>query len=123
MSDFNIHSFVKDLKLKKYFTQKQTPFIDKIYIYINDLNVYKVIIVANQDSMKTCKKLGLLNIYNIYEKDFGKITLEYDAAKNGKFIVIYDPKNLIANLYTGEESESQQINDMRKHYSRKIKFR
>lgn len=123
MSDFNIHSFVKDLKLKKYFTQKQTPFIDKIYIYINDLNVYKVIIVANQDSMKTCKKLGLLNIYNIYEKDFGKITLEYDAAKNGKFIVIYDPKNLIANLYTGEESESQQINNMRKHYSRKIKFR
>lgn len=111
MSEFNIHSFVKDLKLKKYFTQKQTPFIDKIYIYFNDLNVYKVIIVAQQESMKICKKLGLLNIYNVFEKDFGKLKIEYD------------PKNLDANLYTGEESESQQIYDMKTHHSRKINFR
>lgn len=123
MSEFNIHSFVKDLKLKKYFTQKQTPFIDKIYIYFNDLNVYKVIIVAQQESMKICKKLGLLNIYNVFEKDFGKLKIEYETAKNGKFLIIYDPKNLDANLYTGEESESQQIYDMKTHHSRKINFR
>ena len=52
-----IHDFVKDLKLSKTFTQKQCIVIENLYIYFEDLMVYKVVIAIHPDMLKKAKKL------------------------------------------------------------------
>ena len=52
MKPITIHQFVKDMKLAKVFTQKQCLVIENLYIYFNDLKVYKVIIALNPLMMK-----------------------------------------------------------------------
>lgn len=48
----NIHDFVKQLRLSKVYTTKQTVVIDNLYIYINNMKVYKVVVAINPDMKK-----------------------------------------------------------------------
>ena len=103
----NIHDFVKELKLNKTFTQKQCIVIENLYIYFENLMVYKVVIAIHPDMLKKAKKLGL-------NTNSGYITIFFDNVKldiksllpnvdKGRFIAIYNPNNAQCNIYTGEE--------------------
>ena len=107
MLSINIHDFVKELKLNKTFTQKQCIVIENLYIYFEDLMVYKVVIAIHPDMLKKAKKLGL-------NTNSGYITIFFDNVKldiksllpnvdKGRFIAIYNPNNAQCNIYTGEE--------------------
>ena len=116
MTGINIHDFVKDLKLSKTFTQKQCIVIENLYIYFEDLMVYKVVIAIHPGMLKKAKKLGL-------ETNNGYITIFFDNVKldiksllpgveKGRFIAIYNPNNAECNIYTGEEDPQ-----LLKHFS------
>ena len=107
MESIGIHDFVKDLKLSKLFTQKQCVVIENLYIYFEDLMVYKVIIAIHPGMVKKANKLGL-------HTTTGYITTYMDGVKlnaksllpnveKGRYIAIYNPNNAECSIYTGEE--------------------
>ena len=117
----NIHDFVKQLRLSKVYTTKQTVVIDNLYIYINNMEVYKVVVAINPDMKKKARKLGLSSDYITTYFDDVPITIEGEyidknnqTIKVGKYIVIYNPNNGKATVYTGEESEQEQLNNFHK---------
>lgn len=113
----NIHDFVKQLRLSHVFTQKQSLVIDNLYIYFNDLKVYKVVIAVNPDMMKKAKRLGLSNDYHTTFFDDIPITIEgeytdknnRDNINTGRYIALYNPNSGKCVVYPGEESEEEQL--------------
>ena len=104
--DVNIHDFVKELKLNKTFTQKQCIVIENLYIYFENLMVYKVVIAIHPDMLKKAKKLGL-------ESNNGYITIFFDNVKldiksllpnveKGRYIAIYNPNNADAHASSSQ---------------------
>ena len=124
MKPVDIHQFVKDLKLAKCFTQKQCVVIENLFIYFNDLKVYKVIVYTNPDMSKKAKKLGFGNVYKtiimdeipIYVKDLNLAAgaASGHACNKGKFIAIYNPNTTECTICTGEESEEEQIEKLKR---------
>ena len=108
MGGINIHEFVKSLKAAKVFTQKQCLVIENIYIYFNDLKVYKVIVAINPSMMKKAKKLGFETQYQTTFIDDVEIDVEGINASKGKYIAIYNPNNSDCAIYHGEEDEIEQ---------------
>ena len=116
----NIHDFVKQLRLSKVYSSKQTVVIDNLYIYFNNLKVYKVVIAINPDMKKKAKRLGLVGDYITTYFDNIPITIngEYIDKNNsfnvtsGKYIDIYNPNTGNAMIYPGEESEREQLKNL-----------
>lgn len=108
MSKVTLHEFVKDIKIAKVFTQKQTVVIENLYIYFEDLKVYKVVIAVNPLMMKKAKKLGLNSQYVTSFMDDVKIRVDDLNVSKGRYIAIYDPNNADCSIYPGEESERDQ---------------
>lgn len=107
MSGINIHDFVKDLRINKIFTSKQSLVIENLYIYFEDLNVYKVIIAIHPSMMKKAKKLGFNEPYmTIYLET--KIKVDNMDVSKGKYIAIYNLSTQDCAIYHGEESEEEQ---------------
>lgn len=100
-----IYDFIKDLRLNGLFTSKQLRFIEHIGIYINDLTVYKIVVVANPCSLKRSSKYGLPQQFNIHENDFKhiKISEPFDNTSKGKYILMYKPYNNDINVCQGED--------------------
>ena len=104
----NIHDFVKDLKLTRVFTQKQCTVIENLYIYIEDLKVYKVVIVVHPDMLKKARRLGL-DTNEGYKTIFLDSQTELNiksllpGVEKGKYIAIYNPNNSECSLFTGED--------------------
>ena len=113
MNPVDLHQFVKDLKLSRKVTQKQCTMIDNIFIYFNDLKVYKVVVQANPLMMKKAKKLGIEKEYTtIFMDDIAiKVDKELHVDK-GKYIAIYNPNTADCGIYHGEESEEDQIRSL-----------
>ena len=125
----SVWSYIKELKDKKIFTNKQRKFLSHISIYTHDLNVYKVIVNADIKK-KNGKRVGVDYSMLIYEK--GKDTLmkykdglikeekifkvrgetltfpllkkELEGSEKGNKIFIYDVKKDEMNVYDGELS-------------------
>lgn len=125
----SVWSYIKELKDKKIFTNKQRKFLSHISIYTHDLNVYKVIVNADMKK-KNGKRVGVDYSMLIYEK--GKDTLmkykdglikeekifkvrgetltfpllkkELEGSEKGNKIFIYDVKKDEMNVYDGELS-------------------
>ena len=121
MEPVDLHQFVKDLKLNRMVTQKQCTVIDNLFIYFNDLKVYKVVIQANPLMMKKAKKLGIDREYvTIFMDDIPiKVDTTYSAladkelhVEHGKYIAIYNPNTADCGIYHGEESEEDQLRNL-----------
>ena len=112
----SIHNFVNDLKTAKVFTLKQLLVIEYLYIYIRDAKVYKVTIAVNPNMLKKAKKLGLSSQYITTFLD--NIPIKFDKEQEqfnvGCYIALYNPNNLTCSICLGEESEEQQIKNLRK---------
>lgn len=115
----NIHEFVKELKLAKVYTQKQTRFIENLYIYFEDMKVYKVIIAVNPGNFKRAKKLGMQPYLTTY---FDDVLLKFDNNNingydmtTGKYIAVYNPNNGDCLISTGEESVREQVVKLKRH--------
>ena len=111
----NVHEFIKHLRLNKTFSSKQSVVIDNIFIYFEDLKVYKVVIQVNPAMMKKAKKLNITNEYITVFFDGPTATkLKFDEdtkheLDKGKFIAIYDLHKITCNVYPGEETEQEQL--------------
>ena len=113
MTAVDLHEFINDLKLTKAFTQKQCIVIENIYVYFNDLKVYKVVIAINPSMMKKAKRLGFDSLYKtIFMDDVLIKVKEFDVSK-GKYIAIYNPNNTDCSIYNGEVDEYTQIKAFR----------
>ena len=108
MSGVNLHDFVKDLRTNKLFTTKQTLVIENLYIYFEDLKVYKVIIAIYPSMMKKAKKLGFNEQYTTVFMDDVKIKVDDLNVNKGKYICIYNLSTQDCAIYHGEESEEEQ---------------
>ena len=111
-----IHDFVKQLKLMKVFTSKQSVVIDNIFIYLEDLKVYKVVLQINPSMMKKARRLGLKNQYQTTYFDNCNIKLRFEEDnKNildkGKYIAIYNIGTTNCSIYPGEESITDAVNN------------
>lgn len=116
----NIHDFIKQLRLTKVYTSKQTTVIDNLYIYFNNMKVYKVIVAVNPNMSKKAKRLGLHSDYITTYFDDVPITIEGEYIEGpininkGKYIVIYNPNSGKATVYPGEETEQEQLSNLYK---------
>ena len=111
----NVHEFIKHLKSSKVFSSKQSVVIDNVFIYFEDLNVYKVVLQINPSMMKKAKRLNINNEYQtIYFDGPTSMKLRFDEdtkreLDKGKFIAIYDIHRTSCSVYPGEESEDVQM--------------
>ena len=95
----DLHEFINDLKLTKAFTQKQCIVIENIYVYFNDLKVYKVVIAINPLMMKKAKRLGFDSQYKtIFMDDVLIKVKEFDVSKC-KYIYSYIIQTTLIALY------------------------
>lgn len=111
----DIHDFIKQLRLSKVYTTKQTIVIDNLYIYFSNMKVYKVVVAVNPNMSKKAKRLGINSDYITTYFDDVPITIEDDmdkTIKEGKYIAIYNPNNGMTTVYTGEESEQEQLSKL-----------
>ena len=118
MQPVDLHTFVKDLKITKKVSQKQCKVVDNLFIYFNDLKVYKVAVQVNPAMLKKAAKLGLYSEYTIIY--FDDIPIKIDLLKQdpkgkklnadkGRYIAIYNPNTADCTVYHGEEDESDQV--------------
>ena len=111
----NVHEFIKHLKLSKVFSAKQSIVIDNVFIYFEDLKVYKVVLQVNPSMMKKAKKLNINSEYITMFMDGPKQTkLKFDEdikheLDKGKYIAIYDIHRITCSVYPGEENEEAQM--------------
>ena len=114
----NVHEFIKHLKTSKIYSSKQSLVIDNIFIYFEDLNVYKVVIQINPSMMKKAKRLNITNEYiTVYFDGPTPMKLKFDEdtkheLDKGKFIAIYDIHRINCNIYPGEEAEDVQLKNV-----------
>ena len=109
-----VHDFVKDLRINKLFTSKQSLVIENLYIYFEDLKVYKVIIAIHPSMMKKAKKLGFNELYTTVFLDDVKIKVDEIDVSIGKYICIYNLSTQDCAIYHGEESEEEQRRKIKK---------
>lgn len=113
-----VHEFIKHLKTTKIFTAKQSIVIDNVFIYFEDLKVYKAVLQINPSMMKKAKRLNINSEYITIDFDTPTQTkLRFDEdikheLDKGKFIAIYDIHRITCNVYPGEESEETQMKRM-----------
>ena len=111
----DIHTFVRNLKLTKCFTQKQSIVIENLFIYFNDLKVYKVIVYTNPGMSKKAKKLGFSSgVKTIIMDDIPIYVKDLNKCSKGKFIAVYNPNTRDCTICTGEESEEEQIQKLKR---------
>ena len=99
----DIYDYIKELKLKKVFTIKQLPYIEYINFYIEDLVIYKFIIVTNTTTIKKAKKLGLKSLYDIHRDINIKIKPPLKNTSKGRFILMYNPNINDITIVDGED--------------------
>lgn len=109
MKAVDLHEFVKDLKLSRAITQKQCLVVDNLFIYFNDLKVYKVVVQVNPSMMKKASRLGFRDSYHTIFMDDVPIKITDLNVSKGSFIAIYNPNTCDCSIYHGEESEEQQL--------------
>ena len=109
MNGISIHEFVKDLKTAKLFTAKQCLVIENLYIYFKDMKVYKVIIAVNPSMLKKAKKLGLNSPYITTFFDDIKISVPNLNVSTGSYIALYNVNDQTCSVFSGEESEEEQM--------------
>ena len=110
----HIHDFVKQLKLMKVFTTKQSVVIDNIFIYIEDLKVYKVVLQVNPSMMKKARRLGVNSEYKTTYFDNCNMKLRFDEdtkhiLDKGKYIAIYNIGTTNCSIYPGEDNEIDAV--------------
>ena len=114
----DVYGFIKEIKRIGLFKVKQSIVVEGINIYVNDGEVYKIMLHVNPAMMKKAKKLGLNSEYVIYDmKDKGYKLLMDEKCKKGKFIVMYDVGKNESYTYDGENSELEQA----KKYIKKLR--
>jgi len=104
-----VYNFIDKLRNDKVFTAKQLSHIETVYIYMNDLNVYKVILAVYPSELKKAKKCGLKQIYTIFERDFGKLKEPCPGTKSGRYLMLYKPYNQTISCYTGEQVDPKEV--------------
>ena len=109
-----VHDFVKRLKLMKIFSSKQSVVIDNIFIYLEDLKVYKVVLQINPAMMKKAKRLGFKSEYKTTYFDNCNMRLRFSEdikhiLDNGKYIAIYNVGTTKCSIYPGEEKEEEAV--------------
>ena len=109
MNGISIHEFVKDLKTAKLFTAKQCLVIENLYIYFRDMKVYKVIIAVNPSMLKKAKKLGLNSQYITTFFDDVPINIPDLKISSGSYIALYNVNDQTYSVFSGEESEEEQM--------------
>ena len=112
MNGISVHEFVKDLKTAKLFTAKQCLVIENLYIYFKDMKVYKVIIAVNPSMLKKAKKLGLNSQYITTFFDDIKISIPNLNISSGSYIALYNVNDQTYSVFSGEESEEEQISNL-----------
>ncbi len=119
MSGITLHDFVKELRINKTFTSKQERFIENLYIYFEDMKVYKIVIALVPSLVQKAKKFGLNEQYTTIQTPVIQKTLKIETlsdedkllesnVKKGKYICIYNLMNQDCAIYHGEESEKEQ---------------
>ena len=102
----NVYEFIKELRKQRLYTVKQSMYVENIFIYVEDSEVYKIILHVDPAMLKKAKKIGLNNEYVIHNIK-QKLQLE-EKYNKGRFIILYDTRNNNADIYEGETTEQEQ---------------
>jgi len=102
MSRPDIYTFIDSLWEKGIYTLKQLGFLENIYIYMDDLRIYKIVLAAYPKELRKALKRGITSQYTIFEGDYGKIAEPVPGTKHGKYMIQYSPASRKATLYEGE---------------------
>ena len=98
----------------KIFTTKQSVVIDNIFIYIEDLKVYKVVLQVNPSMMKKARRLGVSSEYQTTYFNDNPMTIRFEedtkhVLDKGKYIAIYNVGTTNCSVYPGEDNEEDAV--------------
>jgi hypothetical protein len=98
--------YLQLLRERKVFTVKQTSFLDHISIYIHNLNAYKILLVADYNTLKKAKKAGINDLYTIIDDERVKAKIRNPPSYNlstGSYILSYSLKTHDFKILPGED--------------------
>ena len=99
--------YINEIYLK-FIPKKSFKFLDHIVIYVENRQVYKVLLRYTNRSNKQLRKLKIYNQLK-FLTDPPKEILDDELIRNAKherLMIIYDRKNNISKIYTGEGKRS-----------------
>ena len=101
----DIYEFIQKLRLSHFIDSKQLRFIEFISFYINDLEVYKILVAVNPLTLKKSSKYSLPQQFNIHHDDFEHVKIKepFKNTSKGKYILMYDLSKNEINVCQGEE--------------------
>ena len=100
----DVYYYIDNYLKGNVYTIKQLRFIENIFIYVDDLTVYKVVIGVNPLTLNKSKKYGLHEQFIIYD-NVDRVLLKEDikGTSKGKYMYQYKPYNREINVWLGEE--------------------
>ena len=105
----SVWDYIRELRMKGVYKNKQRKFLSHIAIYVHDLEVYKVAVFANT-ARKNGKRYGVTDAVVLHTKannkhniTFPTLKKEIDYTDKGNMIFIYDLLKDDVLAYTGED--------------------
>lgn len=95
-----LNEFIKTL-----FTSKQSLVVETVWLYINNRSVYNVVINIDPAMSKKAKRLGFES--TVIVKRLTQLLTDQEI-NNGRCIIIYDNRTHSGQIFEGEQSESEQ---------------
>lgn len=128
----NDRDYIRYLSVRDYiktlFTSKQSLVVESVWVYakVSDSNskceVYTTIINIDRNMLKKAKRLGIINCVNTTNVILHQpqiLTLDSPITSHKRIIIIYDNRTKDCNIYEGETTEEEQIEDIRERSFRK----
>ena len=104
----SIWEYILELRQKHVYRNNQIKFLSHLAIYTNNLEVYKVVVFADQNK-KNGKRYGVNEMIKIHTPETNKnitypvLKKEIDGSEKGRKIFIYYFGSNSLNCYDGED--------------------
>jgi hypothetical protein len=95
-----LHTFMQLLRDHRYYTCKQSKFLQYVVLYLNEGRCYNILLHAYPETLKRARKVGIENVLTMktVNIDFVIKNDKFDLSK-GKHMIQYSMLNRDFNIY------------------------
>ena len=91
----SLHEYMQLLRDRKIYRVNQTPFLEHIGLYVNDLKVYKIVLQAYRETLNKSKKVGIHSWFTVITENLPQNLLISPAEipiSKGMYVLYYSLK-------------------------------
>ena len=101
----NLHEYMQLIRDKKIYRVNQTPFLEHIGLYVNDLKVYRIVLLAFHETLNKSKKVGIHSWLSIITENLPQnltISPAEIPISKGMYVLYYSYKTKEIKIYAGD---------------------